>query len=658
MRRQLITLLIPILWTGTVIAEPITVRSGEHESFSRLVIQTNVDRNWSVETDSNQSRIIFEPALPELDLGSIFDRIPRSRIAEVTYQDGLILMLNCACDIDVSRHDGRYLVIDVRDATATATARPQQILTPTNGIVPLGLFDLAELLIEPSASEPHMAQNTISQDPSLQAAMGLMAEQLSRATAAGLLDTQPQMLLRQNSGTEAEPPSVTVDPMPQSAPLQINTAYDQLRSGQSEQSETQALSCRSLQTENISDWTGRGSFDARLGSLRIAVFDPLDRVNNAVAIELSEFYLSYGFGAEARYWLMSVMNPPPFQTALADFLSGQSDVDWPAPDLCHDTLRLWLYLDGQTDLAHEPDAAAQVEQQFARLPHHLKDLVGPQLARQLHADGQDAIAAEIVDSLARSGRLDETNLAILQQETETSFRTVDPDEEIVVLRAALSGTSNRRIENMTALLRLEIGGGSGVSSDDIILADALIREFDPEPILGGLVHQTLLAHAAYGDIAQSIEYLRRVSERDVILGQTVLMSVLGSLERLEKDAARLALSLAFSVPGNQTTEDPYPTLDSIIVGRGQDADPAQLGMAQSTALETAQTWLNRDFERLSEQSDNPISPIAARYLSDQLDPSMQSSTEANDLGQQVDDSREWIALLRELLVPPRDISGG
>ncbi|MCK0168252.1 hypothetical protein MWU52_11865 [Jannaschia sp. S6380] len=98
-------------------ATPIPVLSGEHADFSRLVFAQSAPRIWTISgLGTREVRIAFRGPPPDLDLGNVFDRIPRTRLRDIgATGPTLRLALGCACDVDVRQIASGHIVIDLRD---------------------------------------------------------------------------------------------------------------------------------------------------------------------------------------------------------------------------------------------------------------------------------------------------------------------------------------------------------------------------------------------------------------------------------------------------------------------------------------------------------------------------------------------------------------
>ncbi len=122
------------LVAGSAEAAVVTVKSGEHPDFSRLVLFLPRGADWQLEEAERAVTISLPDGAPHrFDLSGVFDLIPRDRIADLSQADGhrLRVVLNCACPVTASFEAPRYLILDVGDpAEVGDPAAPGPVPTP------------------------------------------------------------------------------------------------------------------------------------------------------------------------------------------------------------------------------------------------------------------------------------------------------------------------------------------------------------------------------------------------------------------------------------------------------------------------------------------------------------------------------------------------
>ena len=84
----------------------IPIRSGEHSSFTRLVLTIDPASVWSLVETPGLIKVEFPDQLLNFDTGSIFDRIPKTRISGISAalsgdKSVLNIAVPCACPANI-----------------------------------------------------------------------------------------------------------------------------------------------------------------------------------------------------------------------------------------------------------------------------------------------------------------------------------------------------------------------------------------------------------------------------------------------------------------------------------------------------------------------------------------------------------------------------
>ncbi len=105
--------------------EALSIRSGEHDVFSRLVIDQSSPLNWSVESFPDHAVVVLEGVEVRFDTSKVFELIPHSRITAVETDQrenatGLVIRFGCACHAEVFSTPTNRIVVDVKDGAVLA----------------------------------------------------------------------------------------------------------------------------------------------------------------------------------------------------------------------------------------------------------------------------------------------------------------------------------------------------------------------------------------------------------------------------------------------------------------------------------------------------------------------------------------------------------
>jgi hypothetical protein len=130
------------LWTAILfwalptltLAEPARVTSGDHDGFSRLVVELTAPGDWRFGRQSDGYALVVDSATQGYDLGTVFDLIGRERLAAVSVSPSngnLLIGLACACHAIPFEFRPGVIVIDIREGPPPAGSSFEEMLDPT-----------------------------------------------------------------------------------------------------------------------------------------------------------------------------------------------------------------------------------------------------------------------------------------------------------------------------------------------------------------------------------------------------------------------------------------------------------------------------------------------------------------------------------------------
>jgi hypothetical protein len=581
-------------------AQTLPVRTGEHAGFTRIVVRIGEERQWDLREDTRAFSLSVAPGVDGFDLSQSFDLIQRDRLAELAFAEGeLSGTLACDCDVSAFRYREAFLVIDIRDAgrddsdaaptppprptrdadnaaranerAAAAAALPDLARILTGGPSVLAESDTRDAVRVPVETPEMETDEDPGTTPELAEAARIMAEQLARAAAAGLLtpasdtpiafadpltDTgSPDVAARvPELGTPpATPPPVqnmpastslnAVEPGMRTAPelhLRAQTALDPVPvSAPSAAIPTLPLACNGA-AMGIGSWSVSEDVSSGIAELRPVLFDDRDQVVEASAVRLAQHYLSHGFGAEAQFWLSRIAVPLDDLEALAGLIAG--DGSTPYHDVmdttaCSDEEFLLRFLGGAVAPPGTPDEINRLQRGFASLPAALQDLFGPDLARRLASHGHLAAARNIRDALHRAGRLARATLVALDLEIGVD---IDAEQARQTLDMALRDDGASPAPAMAQALALDRSEGRPTDPDRVTAAAGLLRETPPGPDADALWHEIVVAQSRLGRIDTAIAMLDEGRAGHSAVWQQTVTEVLH--DRLDQgDSATLLL---------------------------------------------------------------------------------------------------------------------
>jgi len=511
---------------GAARAQPVTVTAGEHRGFTRLVLQSPRAFDWQVEGGGAQRRVLVPERELRLDAGRIFHRIPRTRLADIRLRDGgLELSLACACPVRAWADRPGVVVLDIADPGGPI---PEPVAAPDHAAAPVRTAPpppdpgqigwragraLAEATRQRAADAATGDNPDAASDPQTgldpgQALAGLAAG-MSQALTRGLV--VPAVPAEAAGGLLAEVAPPIAPPLPPNLRLRgpdepdIPPA-DPVLPGCPSEAATRFL--RQEPDQPLLDTLSR---------LRGQLYGEFDQPDPEGLLRLSELYLAWGFGAEARQILdnlAGMVDGRDLLLGLADLLDDrQSNARLRLAGLIHcpAPVPLLAALAGAAPESVRSRSLALVPQ-FQTIPAALRLAIGPQLVeRLLGLDAVDA-ARMVLESLERiaprdspdvhrlaaaldrargqtdraAQRLDATaggRLDALQLRLEIALERAEPLPSQVLDDAAVLAEAHRGTETGRAILELVIRHHAAGSRPETGLAwlDRMAGWLEPTP---------------------------------------------------------------------------------------------------------------------------------------------------------------------------------
>lgn len=689
------------LWgASTTLAQTVTVQSGEHAGFTRLVLDIGATRDWRLDAQGDRVRLVLDPPVDGFDITRVFDMIPQTRLAALAVDDGLELTLACECVVVPERFRDRYLVLDIRAgqrppapvaADETPAQRPlaQQLPDMTRILLESRGSVAQPVLSEPLGAEPLAAASLTDVD--LQAAARIMAEQLARASAAGLLDAaagrpmsdadplpatvvpptaSPPPPPEPDPASQAARPILIAPPVP-SVPIRAETAFDMAVPRVVAAVPSDVVGRCVGEAINIADWAMGATIQSGLGALRLALYDPRDQLQPEAVLALARHYLAFGFGAEAAFWLNQINNPPKTLLALSALVDeGPGPQFPPEPEFlgCSDSELLWRYLDGaliSADLTLEE--AGRLQRATVALPQALFDQIAPRVARALHADGFDNEARNLRDLLWRGGRI--PSGALLWLDRDLGLSLTDDATAQTVLATALRDSAGDPVTAMAHAMAFDRDRGAPMNGERLDAAEALLREYGIGQITADLWQEIVLAQARRGDLDRLLGLLAERDIADATWNDTVTLLLADRLAAQDTATVFLVARLfgtRWQAEGSTAGRVQVAAIAYLReAGLGHAADDLRSGQrllilpapltdaANSTQDDNAdlrRAWQGGDWRRVAESASGAHRDIAARMLATAPDNATTSNPDAlvRDLGRLADHVADSQALRAEI----------
>lgn len=357
-------------------AKTVTVRSGEHNGFTRLVLKVPVGTNWTMSLLEKGAQLTLDLEKVVFETSSVFSRLSKNRlkaIEQVGPGAPLEMKFDCDCAATAFLFRDTMIVVDI----AAKKGLPQ-----ANGEVP--------------ALEPQYRTNERRVGPTEPSAG--FAEPLLRLSQQGVHD---QLMSRIVQGSDrsildlnlapagpraSDTAALPRKPLDLPAHIEVSSILDELET--LDQMPIQTLKtlpdCISNSELGFETWSDGRPFLQQLADFRASLYQEFDRIEPDTALSLAKLLAFFGFGAEAQQVLKlsDIVSPQAEWTRTVAVIVDVQTLPEPHPfdtmQRCDGDIALWAILaDGR--LMPEADLNG-VEQSFLRLPDHLRSLLGPRLA--------------------------------------------------------------------------------------------------------------------------------------------------------------------------------------------------------------------------------------------------------------------------------------
>lgn len=536
---RILWILAALAYATTATAQQLTVRSGDHPSFSRLTIPLPASQAWEAsQVDSNI--VVKLPGYSGgFDVDSVFTRMGRGRIEALdSDQNSITLKVTCQCTSNTFI-SGSLLVIDVADQSVELPTKliEQDIARrpPINRRVQVTVGSLPwiggnspfnetsagmeNLVAEGSAGSQKRAignrttylgemQQTLFTEVANAASNGILKNSYEPLGAAPIINEKSK------NGSSVTVPDMLTMANGSSSNIRITSSMDLPTTTLNSHvnSTVSGATCPDDALVDVGTWGGELDFSEQIGPVRNNLMDARDQLDISVAETLARMYIYFGFGAEA----MDVLRLDPklveSQPQLADIatilehgyigyhnsLSDYTD--------CASDVALWAILSFRNvppSLQLETKAALRA---LNKLPIHLRSVVAPGLSDRLlqSGDRESASAAlrtieRLPDALAPSAQLAQADLAV------GSGSSADR-----LLQNIIDANNSASPEALVRLVRGKLEKDQALSDDTATLVEAYAQELRSTELGHQLLQTQVIALSQSEQFDKAFEALSRI----------------------------------------------------------------------------------------------------------------------------------------------------
>lgn len=499
------------------VAEPVTIRSGEHETFSRLVVAIGTETEWELKDAKSGYELVLSGRSDGFAISEVFERIPRSRLSDLVVSEPNVLQLDidCHCYVDAFLWRPGQLVVDIVDGENPNESEGPSAITPTAELefdaradTPSELPNLLSRSFETGDAATDLSARSNETQPTsedIAAIEGALIESFARTASQGFLNPVVVELEPPNSGGAPDQSQPTAEVAPSKTPeaqrpgIGITSAMDRdlalLGEALGQGLERQCLSKDLFQ---IAAWADDRPFHEQAAVLVEALAGEFGEEPREAQDALARLYLHFGFGAEARLVLAADAATSQSRQVLRE-LAGLIDNyrgNYPLLEAqvgCETPAALWAFLASHSNL--DTETRNHILKEFFMLPHPLRGQIAPRLARQF-VEIDDPGSADRVLQAANNKDVDGTHDA---QATRAlvAEQLNDPDKALALLSEEADDNARTTPESLIRLIELAVERGQIPAESDLLLASAMRQEYR-----GDVISEHLQIAEAKGRIAR------------------------------------------------------------------------------------------------------------------------------------------------------------
>jgi len=570
-------------FAGSAMAQSIAIRTGEHAGFTRLVLRAPDLGAWSIGRTGPNYLVRFDSGL-KFDLSGAFDRIPKSRVVELTDhgRGQLEISLGCDCHVEPFVWQDTALVVDVVDGAPFERRYESRVSLEIEAPQ-----DIAPRIELPLLFAPGQTATVLNFTPdSLDTGQrSQILAQVAQGIAAGAGQGLLQIVTPDRSQERRSGSMLPVSPIDISgAGIATYTSLEAaLLGGEVDSPDDGRANCVATEYLDVKAWSDGTPLGQQIATLVSSLENDRSEISAPTARALARLYIAHGFGKEARQ-MIQIAGLTGDEAAILEELAAYVDGETaeqallPIQATCSEEGALWSLLTAP-DPPPNTDSAA-VQRTFQSLPRDLQILLAPRLSERLLTAGQEQAASDVL-SFAGSRTADlpptfQIEEARILQATEQVTQAFEKMDKIVH-----SGEPYDP-QVLVDYFRLAHDTGADIG-DDVLEVSATFRK---EIGAGDLWHQLLVAEiAATLDRGSYLQALELVSGTKADLGGASYVDALNGIAvhvaEFGTDADVLVLSQALD--GKVLGVDARIALSGRLeaIGLAQSPEPSALD-AQDT----------------------------------------------------------------------------
>lgn len=503
---RVLLLLLGLCLPSLVAAQAAVVRSGEHDGFSRLVVNLPSPAPWRFGRIADGYELRIDRPGLSFDLGQVFTRIPKTRLAAVAPVPGrsaLAISFACACHAIAFEFRPGILVVDLRSGPPEAASAFETPLDTEPAADPAPARAPEAPHFDWLAVEKPMPKPAPPVARDIQGMRAALAEGIAAAASEGLLD-----IAGPSPPPGAEPTAAGSLPQIRFGQGEISAIQTRIAGTDTPLPEPRCLDDAVLAIEQ---WGGEEPVAEQLAFAHDSLLGEFDKPEPARIIQAARRYLYLGFGKEAAQ-LVSAFAPDAAEAPLIATMAAVLDGEVPEHNLfsgmenCDSAAALWAILARPALRPSEKIDAGAVTRSFSMLPTHLRlHLVKP-LAERLLQQGDLETVRRIESSARRIGAADDAAGALVG--AKLHIASGQRQEAGVVLERLAAESGELGPEAVIELVRMAVEDGKEPQAARLIELEALAQEYRDTPLEAPVRDTLALGLAASGAFDRAFALVR------------------------------------------------------------------------------------------------------------------------------------------------------
>ncbi len=477
-------------------AQQISVRSGEHPGFSRLVFMFPAGTGWSLDPVAGGYRMTTTAKQFRYDLADIFRFIPKTRIVAVEPAvDAQSVFIETPQDVhsDVFQLPNGALVLDIVDgAVTTEPAAPVSAapsFRPQAKVAYLDLFwrtqdDKGAKTPYSRGDAPAPAPLPLAKldlpDPRVEAAESELIDQLGRAASQGLITLElPErpMTAPPTPDPPPQPPETSASGQHLALSSQTVIDRDSASAWGGAGLAANGHNCPPDEAFDLQSWLGDKPAAELIADTRRDLVGEFDKPRPESVAALARLYVALGFGAEARalhraFQLDDGLDPN--LLLLAGILDNRPiapEIDMKGLSACDGKVALWAVLALNGAARKDEVNFGALLRSYSSLPSEIREIVGPRLSSLLIDMGAADVAKTVRSMLARVPVEPQTSLHLI--DAQIGLTEGRQDEAAMLLDQVAKGNSDQAAAALVLAIETRLSHGEAIAQDDVENAGAL-----------------------------------------------------------------------------------------------------------------------------------------------------------------------------------------